>query len=51
MEKKTKFSPIYFLIFLASVAGFIFAVYSHWPWLPLILPFIATSFVKAFDII
>ena len=51
MEQKRKYKGIYWLVFLASTAGLIFAIYSHWEWLTLILPFVATSFVKALDII
>jgi len=51
MEQKKKYKGIYWLVFLASTAALIFAIYSHWPWLTLILPFVATSFVKALDII
>jgi uncharacterized membrane protein YjjP (DUF1212 family) len=49
MEQK-KYRGIYWLAFLISTAGLIFAIYSHWPWLTFILPFVATSFVKAMDI-
>ncbi|HYM92856.1 MAG TPA: hypothetical protein VET23_01865 [Chitinophagaceae bacterium] len=51
MEQKKKYRGIYWLIFLISTAGLLFAIYSHWAWLTLILPFVATSFVKAMDII
>ena len=51
MEQKKKFRGFYFLIFLASMAALGYAIYSHWEWLTLILPFVATSFVKALDII
>jgi hypothetical protein len=51
MEPKRKYKGIYLLVFLASTAALIFAIYSHWEWLTLILPIVATSFVKALDII
>jgi hypothetical protein len=51
MEQKKKYKGVYWLLFLASAAGLALAIYSHWPWLTLILPFVATSFVKALDII
>ena len=51
MEQKKKYKGIYWLIFLASTAALIFAIYIHWSWLTLILPFVATSLVKALDII
>jgi cytochrome c oxidase subunit IV len=50
MEQQKKYTALYWLIFLISTAALILAVYSHWPWLTLILPFAATSFVKALDI-
>jgi hypothetical protein len=51
MEVKKKYKGIWWLVFLAATAGLIFAIYSHWEWLTLILPFQATSLVKALDII
>ncbi len=47
---KNKGRAIWALIFLLSAAGLAYAIYSHWSWLTLILPFLATSFVKTFDI-
>jgi uncharacterized membrane protein YjjP (DUF1212 family) len=51
MEQKKKYKGLYWLVFLASTAALLFAIYSHWEWLTLILPFVATSLVKAMDII
>ena len=51
MEQTKKYKGIWWLVFLISTAALIFAIYSHWPWLTLILPFFATSFVKALDIV
>ena len=51
MEQKKKYKGLYWLIFLASSAALVFAIITHWEWLTLILPFVATSFVKALDII
>jgi fatty acid desaturase len=51
MEQKRKYKGLYWLIFLASAAALILAIYSHWPWLTLILPFVTTSFVNALDIV
>jgi len=51
MEEQKNSTMIWWVILLASTAGLIFAIYSHWEWLTLILPFVATSFVKAFRII
>ncbi|HVU96229.1 MAG TPA: hypothetical protein VHE34_13455 [Puia sp.] len=45
-----KNTSAYWLLFFISTAGFIFAWYSHFEYLTLILPFVATSFVKAMDI-
>jgi hypothetical protein len=50
MEQTKKNTLVWWLVFLASTAALIFAIYSHWPWLTLILPFQTTSFVKAMDI-
>ncbi|MEI9945408.1 MAG: hypothetical protein WDN26_14470 [Chitinophagaceae bacterium] len=50
MEQKKKYKGLYWLLFFASTAALLFAIYSHWEWLTLILPFMATSFVKALDI-
>jgi hypothetical protein len=50
MEQKRKYRGIYWLAFLISTAALIFAIYSHWEWLTLLLPFVGTSFVKALDI-
>jgi len=50
MSEENKNKGLYWLIFFASTAALIFAIYSHWPWLTLILPFVTTAFVKAMDI-
>jgi len=50
MEYQKKNKGLAWLIFFLSFAALIFAIYSHWPWLTLILPFMATSFVWAMDI-
>jgi len=50
MEQKKKYRGIWALVCLASTAALLFAIYSHWEWLTLILPFQTTSFVKALDI-
>jgi hypothetical protein len=50
MEQTKKYRGIYWLIFLISTAGLLFAIYSHWEWLTLILPIQTTAFVKAMDI-
>ena len=51
MEQAKKYKGLWWLIFLVSAAGMAFAIYSHWEWLMLILPVVATSFVKALDIV
>jgi hypothetical protein len=51
MEQQKKSRGFYWLLFLISTAALIFAIYSHWPWLTLILPFMTTFFVKAMDIL
>ncbi len=51
MEQKKKYKGLYWLLFIISAAGLAFAIYNHWPWLTFILPFLATSLVKAMDIV
>lgn len=51
MEKTKKNTGIWWLVFLASSAALGFAIFSHWEYMTLILPFFCTSFVKALDII
>jgi len=50
MEQTKKYRGIWFLVFLASTAALLIAIFTHWEWLTLILPFMTTSFVKALDI-
>ena len=50
MEQQNKSTAIWWLVFIASTAGLGYAIYSHWEWLTLILPFVTTSFVKALKI-
>jgi hypothetical protein len=42
---------LYWILFLASTALFLFAIAVHWEYLTLIIPFVCTFFVKALDII
>jgi len=51
MEVKRKSKGLYWLLFFVSSAALAFAIYSHWPWLTLIIPFVTTFFVLAADII
>ena len=51
MEVRNRNKGLYWLLFLISSAALAFAIYSHWPWLTLILPFVGTFFVLAMDII
>lgn len=50
MEQTKKYRGLWWLVFLASTAALLFAIYTHWEWLTLILPFQTTAFVKAMDI-
>jgi hypothetical protein len=51
MQKTRKNTGIWWLVFLASTALLIFAIFDRWEYLTLILPIFCTSFVKALDII
>ncbi|MFM7839418.1 MAG: hypothetical protein ACKO6K_07600 [Chitinophagaceae bacterium] len=51
METSRKNTGIWWLVFLASAGLQVYAIYDHWEYLTLILPFVCTSFVKALDII
>jgi hypothetical protein len=50
MEQTKKYKGLWWLLFFVSTAALAYAIYSHWPWLTLILPFQTTAFVKAMDI-
>jgi hypothetical protein len=50
MEQTKKYKGLYWLLFLMSTAALAVAIYTHWEWLTLILPFQTTAFVKALDI-
>lgn len=50
MEQENKSTAIWWFIFVLSTVGLAYAIYSHWEWLTLILPFVTTSFVKALKI-
>ena len=45
-----KNTAAYWLLFFASTAALVLAIATHFEYLTLILPFVATSFVKAMDI-
>jgi hypothetical protein len=51
MEVKRKSTGLYWLLFFISTAALLFAVFTNWPWLTLIMPFVCTFFVLAMDII
>lgn len=51
MQTPKKNTGIYWFLFLLSTAAFGVAVYTHFEYLTLILPFVGTFFVKAMDII
>jgi len=50
MEKQKGSTFIWWIVFLASTAALTYAVYTHWVWLTLIIPFVTLSFVKAMRI-
>jgi len=49
--KTKKNTAIWWIVFLASSAGLIWAIDARFEYLTLILPLFCTSFVKALDII
>jgi len=51
MEVRKKNKGLYWVLFFISALALAFAIYSHWPWLTMILPFVTTFFVLAMDII
>lgn len=51
MEVKKKSTGLYWLLFFISTAALLFAIFAHWEWLTLIIPFVTTFFVLAMDII
>jgi len=51
MELKRRNKALYWLLFFISTIALFVAIFAHWPWLTLILPFMTTFFVLALDII
>jgi hypothetical protein len=51
MEQEKKNTGMYWLLFFASTAALLFAIFAHWEYLTMIIPFVCLSFVKAMDII
>ena len=51
MRQSKKYRGLAWLVFFASTAALLFAIFTHWEWLTLIIPFVATSFVVALDIL
>jgi hypothetical protein len=51
MEVKRSKRGMYWLLFFISTAALLFAIFAHWEWLTLIIPFVTTFFVLAMDII
>jgi hypothetical protein len=51
MEQEKKNTGMYWLLFFASTAALLFAIFVHWEYLTMIIPFVCLSFVKAMDII
>jgi hypothetical protein len=48
---QTKNLGLYWVLFFVSTIAFFAAIYLHWEWLTLIIPFVGTFFVKAMDLI
>lgn len=51
METQKKNTGIWWLGFFVSTALLLAAIWLHWEYLTMIIPFVCTSFVKAMDII
>ena len=51
MSNKETNITFQWILFFASTLALIIAIYAHWPWLTLIIPFVCTSFVRAMRII
>ncbi|MFD2524963.1 hypothetical protein ACFSQD_04025 [Flavihumibacter stibioxidans] len=51
METQKKNTAMWWLTFFVSTAALLAAIYLHWEYLTMIIPFVCTSFVKAMDII
>jgi len=51
MEVRKRNKGLYWLLFFVSCIALGLAIYAHWPWLTMILPFWGTFFVLAMDII
>jgi len=51
MAAASKNKGLMWILFFLSTAFFLFLIFSHNPWLTLVLPFVTTFFVKAMDII
>ena len=51
MQTQNRNPAIAWLVFFISLIAFILAIYFHFSYLTLILPFLLTSFVYAMDII
>lgn len=50
-EVKKKSKGLYWVVFLITAIALLLAVFGHWEWLTLIIPFVLTSFVLAMDLI
>ncbi|HQV05632.1 MAG: hypothetical protein R2796_10045 [Chitinophagaceae bacterium] len=51
MEEKKKYKGLWWLSTFVFTGLLLLAIFTHWPWLTMILPFATTSFVKAMDVI
>lgn len=50
MEQSRFWAIFWWAVLIVSSALLALAIYTHWEWLTLLLPFVATSFVKALKI-
>jgi hypothetical protein len=50
-EVKKKSKGLYWVVFLITAIALLMAIFGHWEWLTLIIPFVLTSFVLAMDLI
>lgn len=50
MEKKIERNKIAWILFFVSTSALLWAIFAHFEYLTLIIPFVTTSFVKAMRI-
>ena len=51
MAAESKNRGLMWILFFVATLALGLAIFFHWPWLTLILPFVTTFFVKAMNII